>query len=445
MYTVITTVGTSLFKNYCKSNEEDAQSIYNILEEFGLARYSDWDNFKYEIEEVRVGVLNWLQNYKHNVDACAEIKSLYQIQKEKGNIYVHLIATDTILSYLAAELICKILEYEKIPFHSGIHRIEGLQVESADEFKSVGMPNLLGKIKKIKNEEIKNSKCILNISGGYKALIPYLTIMGQLSGMDLCYIYEDSNELITIPVLPFNLDWVFAEKVYEPMHSENLYGLDSDSEVFEELSKYSLVDKRENRYRLTGLGNIIKDYINNEYYFSRQALGHFMEYKILEYYIEYPYETNEKKYLDVRRSLNRKFKKKENEIDVVLSTGNGLEGNFIAIESKLYSRLADKGECLEDKISKKIEILNELGKTPDEFHLCIFLTSKKQENIIKVERKYDARFRDIAQKIRARFPDCCFKVFIAKTISSEVKKKVNYQNIAKTKLDKKLFNLYEKF
>ncbi|MGI6776495.1 MAG: hypothetical protein ACOX7R_00250 [Acetivibrionales bacterium] len=442
MYTVITTVGTSLLRNYCKLNEgkDNAQTVYNTLEDGELKSYSYWDGMKGDVQKVRDIVLCWLKNINYGEIACAELKSLYQIKKEKGDICVHLITTDTVLSYLSAELICEALENKEIPCHPEIHCIKGLQVQSADVFKSVGMPNLLKKIKDIK----KNRECILNISGGYKALIPYLTIMGQLYGMNLYYVYENSNELITIPVLPFDLDWVFAEKVYEPMHSENLNGLDSDSKVFKELFKYSLVDKQDNRYRLTGLGNIIKDYINNEYNFSRQALGHYMEYKVLEYYIEHPYEANNKVYLEAIRSVDIKFLDKKSEIDVVLSVGNGFKGSFIAIESKLYSRLTDNKE-LEEKLYKKVDILNGLGKTPDEFHLCVFLTSDNQEDTIKVQQKYDERFRNIAEQIRTKFPECCFKVFIAKNILSEIRDKVNYQNIARKKLDEKIFNLYREF
>lgn len=71
--------------------------------------------------------------------------------------------------------------------------IEGLQVKDAETFRDAGFINLIDKVVAIKGED---TSTILNISGGYKALIPPLTLLAQLEQIPLYYIYEDSGELI---------------------------------------------------------------------------------------------------------------------------------------------------------------------------------------------------------------------------------------------------------
>lgn len=441
MYTVITTVGTSLFENYCKNERNSKisiQTVEDFREKTKKATKDDYENFKEEREEIKNIISRWAE--ESNENASAEIKSLLKIQEKlNDDLNVHLIATDTLQSYLAAEIIRDSLQHKNILYHQEIHWIEGLQVENAAKFKRTGMPKLMATLKDLKN---KCNNCILNISGGYKVVIPYLTIMGQLFEMDLYYIYEDSDELIEIPALPFNLDWVFAEKVYEPMHRDNLSGLDKSSEVFEELRKYMFIDEEGN---LTGLGIVIKEYIQQNYDISRDFLGYFMEYKILEYYLKN--EDKQNKYAE------RGIKFCGNEFDVILSDSPNtreLAGNIIVIESKLFGGLEQKDNNqnykLEEQIYKKVNLLKEKNKILNEFHLCIFLTSRNQENII-TGQKFDSRFVTIAQKIKESSPNCSFKVFIAKIISNHItdNDRVIYQNIAKEPLDSKTFYLYKEF
>ena len=47
---------------------------------------------------------------------------------------------------------------------------------------------------------------LFNISGGYKATIPYLTMLAQINGADIYCIFEDTEELITIPPVPITID-----------------------------------------------------------------------------------------------------------------------------------------------------------------------------------------------------------------------------------------------
>ncbi len=113
------------------------------------------------------------------------------IQEEiKDSLEVYLIATETILSRIAAEIIqTKLNGYNagggktnNVFFEADKEApecdvIQGLDVKNADEFSNTGLPNLIERLKEI---GINKEKIILNITGGYKGVIPYLTILGQV-------------------------------------------------------------------------------------------------------------------------------------------------------------------------------------------------------------------------------------------------------------------------
>ena len=91
------------------------------------------------------------------------------------------------------------------------------------------MRNLIDEIFEIADEYWGN--VIMNITGGYKASIPYLTILAQLNGCPIYYIFEDQDALIKVPNLPFStevIDW------------KDLYG---NSEIIDQLQKEYVIKK----------------------------------------------------------------------------------------------------------------------------------------------------------------------------------------------------------
>ena len=235
--TIITTVGTSLITNYSeklrKENQQDNdyQDAYDNLKELPF--------FEHNLDERKVTkVLERVTTIKTklgNFSNCAEISSIVAIEKElkitdKKDLTIHLLCTDTILSALCAEVIAKYLQdkgftvkFEKVEENETIiskikdsdfsskYIIKDLRVDSKGNYEK-GFMNLI--------EELDNLKLtkndILNITGGYKAIIPILTLYGQLREIPLKYLYNDSeldkqNDLVTVGNLPFGLDWAVVE------------------------------------------------------------------------------------------------------------------------------------------------------------------------------------------------------------------------------------------
>ncbi len=130
----------------------------------------------------------------------------------KEDIDVYLIATDTIVSCVAADIIKEILEDDGfiVKFNPNIDIIKGLQVKNKEQFISEGLSNLIKRINEILGDYSEN--VAFNISGGYKAIIPYFTMMAQINGCDTYYIFEDTEELINIPAAPITIDIEMFEK-----------------------------------------------------------------------------------------------------------------------------------------------------------------------------------------------------------------------------------------
>jgi putative CRISPR-associated protein (TIGR02619 family) len=201
---VITTVGTSLFERYGEDHPSFALD-YDYLRDAPAAA---WGNNEQRITRARNNLLAWA---RMDEKTSAETKSLLKIRREAGGpIAARLIATETVVSRLAAEILCQVMGNEvDASFEPDRDVIKGLQVGDRKMFEKEGLVNLVERIEELNyaGEEV----CI-NITGGYKGVIPYLTIIGQVHGFPLYYIFEDTDELIRIPQAPISINWGLFEK-----------------------------------------------------------------------------------------------------------------------------------------------------------------------------------------------------------------------------------------
>lgn len=226
MKKIITTVGTSLFTNLLK----DDQNYKNLKDK----PHKDWDSNSSYIDELRKKISS---KTKNETDS-AELQSLAKIRtKIQGDVEVFLIATDTILSRLA----CEVLK-EKIPsilnnnievsFNPQLDVVSELQVKDREKFQKEGLVNLLNRIEKIASGYWEN--LIFNITGGYKAVIPYLTILAQVHSVVSYYTFQDSDEdkfeLLEIPNLPLSIKEELFNQYWEEfakLESENTISKDN--------------------------------------------------------------------------------------------------------------------------------------------------------------------------------------------------------------------------
>lgn len=219
---IISTIGTSIITNIIngirnsqKDEEKEALKAFEIL-----ARKDYKDKEKY------INEYNYLKNFikdraGFDPKTSAEIKSIIYLKQRYENIKFIPICTDTILSPLGAEIINDLFLENNIDVESP-KIIEDLQVSDYKRFKN-GLKNLINTLDKFSYEG-KFYDTILNITGGFKGVIPYMTIYGQVNKIPIFYIFEFTNELIEIPQLPIDIDYNVFEKDWK-----KFYLLDSEN------------------------------------------------------------------------------------------------------------------------------------------------------------------------------------------------------------------------
>ncbi|SFI00522.1 CRISPR-associated protein (Cas_APE2256) [Tindallia magadiensis] len=390
-----------------------------------------------------------------NMDACAEVKTLFKIIEkvfkekpycEKLEIEIKLLITDTAASKYVAELIKKninafiesinakyneeekevvlkkeILEkindqwvmVEKEPLE--LMDIPGLQVGNFEDFESKGIENLfecvndiLKKKKKEMEDEAKTQKkpqkpvedsIIINGSGGYKALLPFLTLFSQTYKIEMVYIYEDSESLISVAHLPVQVDAAFAEEFYPYLSEPDKFP--NDSKELKVLVERKLLRKSGEKYDRTSLGNFFVNIIEKELHVAKNVHGFLVEYKVYEYLIENPYKVDGVTFNRVKHSVKPEWAGGEKEYDIVLESKNNERNEIIIGEVKSYGEVKNevgknrkKIEITgKGKLAKQIKFLEgkiSSPKSPNikEYHLYIYAVNKEihinnQKEIVK--------------------------------------------------------------
>lgn len=144
------------------------------------------------------------------VRACAESHSLYRMGLHVDDA-VHLLHSDTKDGKTCAvELKALIEDAEELGQHVYIHNIAGLQMKDLGLFRREGIPNLFKRLDDISRparDRGRHSDVWLNVTGGFKSVVPYMTLFGLLYQLRIVYIFERSDTLITLPPALINFDF----------------------------------------------------------------------------------------------------------------------------------------------------------------------------------------------------------------------------------------------
>jgi putative CRISPR-associated protein (TIGR02619 family) len=160
----------------------------------------------------------------------AEIHSLARIGIDKSD-RILLLASETPDGHCCALAVQKYLEHYWDGIKVESEPIFGLQVNDAEEFRNQGVVEF---VKKATQAIDSYANVILNPTGGYKALVPYMVLLGMLKGVECKYIFERSTSLLELPPLPVEFNRSQFE-VYK--------------DIFEDIDRDSVVSKNnwENR------------------------------------------------------------------------------------------------------------------------------------------------------------------------------------------------------
>lgn len=245
MKTYICTTGTSILTN--------SRINFKRFQNEPLSRWKDYEDV---IAAVRDRVSESLQRLSIPAqldDTSAEIKSLIKMSINPDDRVV-LIASDTIDGKLSAELVQIFLIERKICLEIEIKVIEGLQATDATLFQQEGLRNLLEFLISLENRDI-----VFNLTGGFKSVVPFLSLVGMLFNKPIRYIHEDSQEVITLSNVPILLNDSLLllvedklrkiEKETSIPEAEWRAGIDFNDRRFE-----SLIEKINGQVTFSGLG-----------------------------------------------------------------------------------------------------------------------------------------------------------------------------------------------
>lgn len=275
MKKVITFFGTSIFENYL--NYDGDSTFQKYLEDLRDKMFDDYESERNRVGFIKKKLFEWISNCrgKELINISAEIKSISKIWEEiKEDIDIYFTTSDSILSNIAFEVIqenwgrfANISCFNINPTEKQNAVIKDLQIKDRDKFRN-GLVNLINKISGISQELWEN--IIINITAGYKAVIPYLTVLAQVNKCPIYYIFEDTDALIKIPYIPLDINWqVFKEnkEFFFDLEVDEIKEIPSNLKLKEEVE--SLIEKEDNLISLNPLGVILwEKYKSSVYLFK---------------------------------------------------------------------------------------------------------------------------------------------------------------------------------
>lgn len=380
MKRIINMVGTSIFENYIKENND--RDFLRYYEGLKNKRVKDWEEEKERIKRLKNKISTWIEDKikKAPEAVSAEIKSLTKLSKELYDDFeIFLLSSDTVLSKLAGEILkenlSKIKNFENKKVE--LKEIKGLQVWDRQEF-NLGLSNLITEIYRIANEYWEN--IIINITGGYKATLPYLTILAQINRCPIYYVFENTDALIKIPQIPISINWSIFEKNEEfffNLEKEGIEEIEDEKKI--DPSIVSLLEVADNLYSLNPLGIALWERYKSEYDFI------YVSHEIEEYLNKNPEKKKifESSIFELKRRLRenpdnpdlnhilkgvnlpkgfKTFKHKEENLQVrILYRDDRYETRYGSEEILLYVGLIAIGSEVHNAESEYVEFFKRLG------------------------------------------------------------------------------------
>jgi putative CRISPR-associated protein (TIGR02619 family) len=145
--------------------------------------------------------------------ASAEIHSLDRLDCGELDEII-LLTSDTAEGRACLEVLQETLKTIFEPLKVVSHRVRGLQARNGTMMKKEGIPNLLSLILPYVQDPQRRygTDLILNPTGGFKGVVPFMTVVGMLYNVRVVYLFEFSEDLINLPPLPVTLDLELFER-----------------------------------------------------------------------------------------------------------------------------------------------------------------------------------------------------------------------------------------
>ncbi len=196
---------------------------------------STLEYIKRQKQGISGGIENQLTDFLKNSEnsllkkASAEINTLYHLGISIGDKIVFL-TSDTDEGELTAKSLAKFLKSKN--YDCTVRRIKGLQIKDKKRFDCEGIPNITDEIIKEYENAHYSFNIVLIATTGFKATIPYITLIGMVFHLPIKYIFEYSDSIIDLPPIPIEFD-LERLKLLEPVIDRIM----SDYLKFDDLKK----------------------------------------------------------------------------------------------------------------------------------------------------------------------------------------------------------------
>jgi hypothetical protein len=147
--------------------------------------------------------------------------------------------------------------------------VEGLVPAKDVDFERVGLPAFVSAVYDyVKKGERAGYNVILNATGGYKPLSSAMTIVGLITGLEIIYLFEESEQLVTIPPLPLHVNipaWTQVESVVDLLENRGGYQDNKIYEAVKDKTRTILIERDTPKVLKTStLVKLFQDYANRE-------------------------------------------------------------------------------------------------------------------------------------------------------------------------------------
>lgn len=250
--TIICSVGTSAARNLVGVRSENLAEWVQKYDDLEIAATEMFNTFR-DFEPT--DEINLTQKLS------AEIHSLVRIGINKSD-RVLLLASETPDGKCCARSVVKYLEHHWPGIDTKVEPIPGLQVTDADRFRNTGVVNF---VRRVTQEIQAYGNVVLNPTGGYKALVPYMVLLGMLKGVPCDYIFERSTALLELPPLPVEFkrsQFEAYKEIFETIERECFIPhsrWEQDVPYQEQLLLEPLIEKSSEGITLSAIGFLFLD------------------------------------------------------------------------------------------------------------------------------------------------------------------------------------------
>lgn len=264
---VVTTVGTSFLSNYVRDRDLELNGLIRQIANESESAVDD--GTKRRIGAIADRILDdatradsdRLKKMSAELNGLISVygQRLYMSEKRTRDQHF-LVATDTYLGRVCAELLELILEHLGLPT---IVRPEfpGLTTRDYRSFTQ-GVSRLVEWCQQtLPPLRRPNSRVIFNLVGSFKSLQAYMNTLGMFLADEIIYIFEaDDAELIRIPRLPVALDEVETLRAHLPEFGLLAHGVILDRYQADGIPEALLAPAdEEGRVRLSEWGRVVWD------------------------------------------------------------------------------------------------------------------------------------------------------------------------------------------